>query len=284
MAQWYWQGGGVGVAVAQAVREVSRQRLGESHTLNNIIAYSLTYIQRSGSCALSSLTLLLFLPFLVVLRLIANAFSRLSLCYRCCCQKNAGSSSKGSSCCGSSSRSCASIASLLSSNAVIACSTMQLPLLSAARRAHALLCCHASQLVVVGATAGVVMSCGRICVALLTAGASITFYYFRTFYDDAMPVWIIMNTTQGFPAAIILACAAIGYIVAAAVFGTLSITVDTLFLCVCDELESPRERMIMHRRLAALLHLHQNDVPKATASKSPISGQILSPSKASKYL
>jgi hypothetical protein len=140
---------------------------------------------------------------------------------------------------------------------------------------------HASQLVVVGATAGVIMSCGRLCVSLLTAIASICFFYFRTFYGDVMPSWVIANTTQGFPVATICASAAIGYIVAAAVFSALSITVDTLFLCVCDELESPRERVVMHRRLVALLQLHQTAASKAAAAKSPPSDKVLSPGKTS---
>jgi hypothetical protein len=128
------------------------------------------------------------------------------------------------------------------------------------------------------------MSCGRLCIAILTAVASITFFYFRTHYDDVMPSWIIANTTPGFPVAAICAAAAIGYIVAAAVFRALSIIVDTLFLCVCDEVESPRERVVMHRRLATLLQLHQHATSKAAGAKSPISGKILSPGKANKDL
>lgn len=221
---------------------------------------------------------------MMLLHLIANGCSRLAFCYRCCCPKNAERPRKYASCGGGLSRHCASAALPLSTTAVIACSSMQLPLFSAAMRAHFLLRRHASQLVVVGATAGVIMSCGRLCVALLTALASISFYYFRTFYDDALPSWVITNTTQGFPVAMISACAVIGYMVATAVFGTLSVTVDTLFLCVCDELESPRDRVIMHRRLAALLQLHKCAEPKAVAAKSPTSVQILSPNKASKDL
>jgi hypothetical protein len=156
---------------------------------------------------------------------------------------------------------------------------MKLPLYAAAKRAHDLLRCHASQLVVVGATAGAIMSCGRVCVALLTAIASISFFYFRTFHGDVMPSWVIVNTTQGFPVATVSASAVIGYIVAAAVFNTLSITVDTLFMCVCDELESPRERVVMHRRLAALLQLHQTAASNAAKAKSPDPGKVLSPSK-----
>jgi hypothetical protein len=228
--------------------------------------------------------LVLFLPVWVSLRLIAKVFSRLAFFYRCCCQKNAVKHRPCAGCCDDLSHHSASIASLLSTNAVIACSSMQLPLLSAAQRAHTLMRCHASQLVIVGATAGVVMSCGRLCVALLTVLASTAFFYFRTFYDDALPSWVIFNTTPGFPVAAISACAAVGYIVAAAVFGALSITVDSLFLCVCDELESPRERLIMHKRLTALLQLHENVAPKAVAATSPTPGQFLSPSKASKDL
>jgi hypothetical protein len=231
---------------------------------------------------LSSLLLVLLFPFLALLRIVANECSRLAVYCRCCCQKKQVRSRKGTTCCGALSRRCASAASLLSTNAVIACSSMQLPLFSAAQRAHTLLRCHASQLVVVGATASIVMSCGRICVALLTALASVTFFYIRTFYDEDVPTWVVVRTTQGFPVATILACTAIGFLVAAAVFGSLSIAVDTLFLCVCDELETPRERMIMHRRLAALLQLHENAAPKAAAAKSPTPGKILSPGKVSK--
>jgi hypothetical protein len=224
--------------------------------------------------------LVLLLPILAVFHSIANGFSRLLFCYRCCCQKQSQNVANVDSRFVDFSRYCASIASVLSTNAVIACSVMQLPLHSAARRAHALLRCHASQLVVVASAAGVIMSCGRLCVALVTAIASITFFYFRTFHDDVMPSWVIANTTQGFPVAIISASAVLGYIVASAVFGALSITIDTLFLCVCDELESPRERVVMHRRLAALLQMHQTASSKSAEAKSPTSGKVLSPSAA----
>lgn len=232
----------------------------------------------SGSCALSSLLLVLLLPILAILQSIASGVSKLLFCYRCCCQRKIKSAKDNSSCL-DIYRYCAPVASALSTSAVIACSVMQLPLYSAAKRAHDLLRCHASQLVVVGATAGAIMSCGRVCVALLTAIASISFFYFRTFYGDVMPSWVTANTTQGFPVATISASAAIGYIVAAAVFNTLSITVDTLFMCVCDELESPRERVVMHRRLAALLQLHQTTPSLAAKAKSPDPGKVLSPSK-----
>ena len=113
----------------------------------------------------------------------------------------------------------------------------------------------------------------------MTAISAIAFFYFRTFHDDVMPSWVLANTTQGFPVAIISAVAALGYIVASAVFGALSITIDTLFLCVCDELETPRDRVVMHRRLAALLQMHQA-ASKSDKAKSPTSGKVLSPSAA----
>ena len=200
------------------------------------------------------------------------------MCYRCCCKKESKDPSSGVISSRRIARSCASVASVLSSNAVIACSVMQLPLCSAARRAHALLCSHASQLVVIGGTAGAIMSCGRICVALLTATASTAFFYFRTVHGEAMPAWIIANTTQGFPVAAIAASAVIGYIVASTIFTALSITIDTLFLCVCDELESPRHRVYMHRRLASMLQLHRNAASNAAEAKAP------SPGKGSKYV
>jgi hypothetical protein len=212
-----------------------------------------------------------------MLQSIASGVSKLLFCYRCGCQRKFKSAKDNSSCL-DIYRYRAPVASTLSTRAVIACSVMQLPLYSAAKRAHDLLRSHASQLVVVEATAGAIMSCGRVCVALLTAIASISFFYFRTFCG-VMPSWVIANTIQGFPVATISASAAIGYIVAAAVFNTLSITVDTLFMCVCDELESPLERVVMHRRLAALLQLHQTTTSHAAKAKSPYPGKVLSPSK-----
>ena len=245
---------------------------------------TMSQLEQPGSCALSALLSVLLLPLLAAFQWFAIAFARLVFCLRCCLQKKSGKPAKAAASCGDLSRSCASVASVLSTNAVIACSVMKLPLHPAARRAHALLCCHAAQLVVVGATAGVIMSCGRLCIAMLTAVASITFFYFRTFYVDVMPSWIIVNTTTGFPAATICAAAIIGYIVAAAVFRALSIIVDSLFLCVCDEVESPRERVVMHSRLAALLQLHQHAASKAAQATSPSSGNFISPGKANKDL
>ena len=234
----------------------------------------------SGSCAFSSLLLVALLPVVAAVQWIANSVARLVTCCRCCCKKETQSKEPSSGVISSRhiARSCVSAASVLSSNAVIACSVMQLPLCSAARRAHVLLCNHAQQLVAVGATAGAIMSCGRICVALLTAAATIAFFYFRTVHDRVMPGWVIANTTQGFPAAAIAACAAIGYIVASAVFAALAITVDTLFLCVCDELESPRERVFMHRQLAALLKQNRHAASHAADAKA----KALSPGAGSK--
>jgi hypothetical protein len=212
--------------------------------------------------------LTLLLPLLAAMKFIALMFSRLIAFYHCYFSIESKKAFKHTVDCRELSRSCASFASLLSTNAIIASSVMQLPLFAAARRSHSLLRCHASQLVIVAAAAGVVMSCGRFCVALLTAIASITFFYFRTVYHHALPSWVIANTTQGFPFAIIVTSAVIGYIVAAAVFKALSITVDTLFLCLCDEMDSPREREVPHG-ISALLELHQNAASKAAGTKSP---------------